>query len=88
MAANRIKKGSVSRLPSVSVLVSVYITHFDNSRDILHGKADNGNDICQKIKNESTSTNDEEIESDECNTKTKGSEKRDYLTSMHHVSGI
>ena len=75
MAANRIKKGSVSRLLSVTVLVSAYITHLDNSRDIFYVKADNGNDTCQKIKKESTSVNDEGIKSDECNTTITGNTK-------------
>lgn len=75
MAANRIKKGTVSRLPSVTVLVSAYTTHLDNSRDILYVKADNGNDSCQKIKKESTGINDEGIKPDECNTTTTGNIK-------------
>ncbi|MBA3284726.1 MAG: hypothetical protein H0U27_06655 [Nitrosopumilus sp.] len=82
MAANRIKKYSVFRLSSITVLVTVYISHFDNFQDILYVKADNGNDKCQKIKIESTSLNDEEIKSDECNTSVTGSEKCDSLTSF------
>jgi hypothetical protein len=85
LAANRIKKCSVSRLPSVTVLVSAYITHLDNSQDVLYVKADNGNDTCQKIKNEITSINDEEIKSDECNTTITWSGKCDSLTSMHYI---
>jgi hypothetical protein len=79
LASNRIKKGSVSRLPSVTVLVSAYITHLDNSRDILYVKADNGNDTCQKIKNESTIINDGEIKSDECSTTITVSKKNAIL---------
>ncbi|MDP8905914.1 MAG: hypothetical protein M3M88_00130 [Thermoproteota archaeon] len=86
MAANRIKKGG-SRLSSVTVLVSAYITHLDKSRDILYVKAENGNDTCQKIKNEITSINDDEIKSDDCNTTITGSEKYDSSTSMTSYLG-
>ncbi|MDP8906385.1 MAG: hypothetical protein M3M88_02560 [Thermoproteota archaeon] len=82
MAANRIKKGSVSRLSSVTDLVIACITHLNNSQDILYVKSDNENDKCQKLKNESTSINDEKIKSDECNITITGSEKCGSVTSM------
>ena len=88
MATNRIKKGSVYRLSSVTANASAYITHLDNSRDIFYVKADTGNDTSQNIKNESTSINDDEIKSDECNTKIIGNEKCDFLISTHHILGI
>ncbi|HEX8678132.1 MAG TPA: hypothetical protein VF700_12985, partial [Segetibacter sp.] len=81
LAANRIKKGSVYRLSSVTDIASAYITHLDNSRDIFYVKEDNGNDTSQNIKNESTRINDEEIKSEECNTKIMGSEKCDSFMS-------
>lgn len=89
MAANRIKKGSVSRLPSVTVLVNAYITHHDNSQDIMYVKADDGNDTFKKIKNKSTSINNKEIKLDEFNTTITGSEKCDSLTPfLSHPGNI
>ena len=76
-------------LSSVTVLATVYISHFDNLQDILYVKADNGNDKCQKIKNESTSINDKDIKSDECNTSITESEKCDSLTTfLSHPGNI
>ena len=89
MAANRIKKGSVSILPSVTAIANAYITHLDNSQDILCVKADNGNYTGQKIKNESTSINDEEIKSNECNTTITASKKNAILWHpWHHILEI
>jgi hypothetical protein len=89
LAANRIKKSSVFRLSSITVLVTVYLSHFDNHQEILYVKADNGNDNCQKIKNESTSLNNEEIKWDECKTSGTGSEKCEFFEHpLCHFSGI
>ncbi len=64
-----------------------YILHLNRSQDILYVKADNGNDKCQKLKNESTSINDEKIKSDLCNITITESEKRGSVTSMTSYLG-
>ncbi len=81
MAANRIKKGPVSRLSLGTVLVIVYITHLNNSQDILYVKTGNRNYKCQKLKNENTSIKDEKIKPNEGNIIITEGEKCDSATS-------
>ncbi len=81
------KKDSVFRLSSATVLVIVNISHLNNFQDILSVKADNGNDKCQKIKNECTCIKDEKIKLDECDASIDGSEKCDSVTSFLSYRG-
>ncbi len=82
MAANRIKKGSISGLLVGIVLVVAFVTHLDNSHNTMYVKAANENDKCQELNYENTITNDYEIIADECNRIINGSEKCDSVTSM------
>jgi hypothetical protein len=86
LAANRIKKISVSRLSSVTSLVNACISHLNRSQDILGVRADNGNDKFQKLKNESTSINDGKIKLDQSNTTFIESEKFGSVKSMASYS--
>ena len=83
MAANGIKKGSISKVLLGIFIVISYIVYLGDSNNISYARADEGDDKCKESKGENTSANDQEKNGDECNNRIiTDSEKCDSLTSM------